>query len=115
MSPGRRANVMCGNSKILAACIPASHGRKPVRFGPIITFALRLVLGSLFIFVWQVRTHAQNLATTLTSAPQLCWQAVASSADGTKLVAVANGGSYGALYTSSDSSRTWISNSAPSL
>lgn len=41
---------------------------------------------------------------TLTSAPFTNWTAVASSADGSRLVAVAGGG---AIYTSSDSGATW--------
>jgi len=48
---------------------------------------------------------------TLTTAPSSSWQAVASSADGTRLVAVVfNGG----IYTSADSGATWVQNtSAP--
>ena len=51
-----------------------------------------------------------------TNAPALPWQSIASSADGTKLVAVA-GGFYvsGPIYTSVDSGSTWTSNNAPVL
>ena len=56
-----------------------------------------------------------------TSAPSNSWSAVASSADGAKLVAVAvphwYGGEYvgdGAIYSSLDSGVTWIRTSAPS-
>jgi hypothetical protein len=47
---------------------------------------------------------------TLTSAPITNWQAVASSADGTKLVAVVNGGP---IYTSADSGASWSITTAP--
>lgn len=45
------------------------------------------------------------------SLPNLYWIAVGSSADGTKLVALANGTN--AFYSSSDSGTTWVSNSMP--
>lgn len=49
---------------------------------------------------------------TQTSAPTNNWWSVASSANGSKLVAVANGGG---IYTSSDSGNTWVpNNNAPS-
>lgn len=48
---------------------------------------------------------------TPSTAPKLQWQAIASSADGSQLVAVvANGGS---IYTSADSGDTWVLSSAP--
>lgn len=46
----------------------------------------------------------------LTSAPAASWYGVASSADGSKLVAVVSGGS---IYTSTNSGSSWISNNAP--
>jgi hypothetical protein len=52
---------------------------------------------------------AQNW--TLTSAPTDSWRALASSADGTKLVAVASGG---LVYTSPDSGTNWYAKNAPS-
>jgi hypothetical protein len=45
-----------------------------------------------------------------TSAPTNHWAAVSSSADGSKLVAVAKGGP---IYTSRDSGATWMATSAP--
>src|SRR5208283_2364388 len=46
---------------------------------------------------------------TLTSAPANNWSSVASSADGSKLVATVNGGG---IYTSTDSGTTWTPTSA---
>lgn len=50
-----------------------------------------------------------------TSAPNQHWQCIASSADGSKLVAVAdnNNGNIGVIYTSTNSGTTWTSNNAP--
>ena len=58
--------------------------------------------------------QAQNW--TLTSAPNNSWTSVASSADGTKLVASANayGMAPGEIYTSADSGATWIRADVPS-
>jgi uncharacterized repeat protein (TIGR01451 family) len=50
-----------------------------------------------------------NLAT---NAPALVWDGIASSADGSKLVAVSDGGS---IFSSADSGITWQSNNAPSM
>src|SRR5882762_3964943 len=47
---------------------------------------------------------------TLTSAPNKNWLSVASSADGSKLVAVVGPGR---IYTSTNSGATWISNNVP--
>jgi len=47
---------------------------------------------------------------TRTSAPTNAWACIASSADGTKLAAVASGAS---IYTSADSGATWRSNNVP--
>ena len=53
--------------------------------------------------------------TAQNGSPVEIWQSVASSSDGTKLVAVATPGSYGQIYTSGDSGVTWtVQNSAPS-
>ncbi|MGO9704396.1 MAG: WD40/YVTN/BNR-like repeat-containing protein [Limisphaerales bacterium] len=55
-----------------------------------------------------------------TSAPETNWNAVASSADGSRLVAVAGGSKNpeipvlnGPIYTSTNSGMTWVSNSVP--
>ena len=50
---------------------------------------------------------------TLTGAPGIQWQSVASSSDGTHLVAVANGIG-GGIYTSTNSGTTWTLTGAPS-
>ena len=47
---------------------------------------------------------------TATSAPVTNWSSVASSADGSKLVAAVNGG---LIYTSTNSGSTWVATSAP--
>ena len=47
---------------------------------------------------------------TQTTAPRLSWAPVASSADGTKLVAAGQG-----IYTSADSGATWTQTTAPDL
>ena len=52
--------------------------------------------------------HAQNW--TQTSAPSNHWQSVASSADGSKLIALADSWTY---YTSTNSGYTWTSNREP--
>lgn len=49
---------------------------------------------------------------TLTGAPTKNWTAVASSADGSKLVTVAGSGG---IYSSTNYGATWISNTAPNL
>ena len=53
-----------------------------------------------------------------TNAPIEYWNAIASLADGTKLVAAANPSGFGIttpgpIYTSSDSGVTWVSNNVP--
>jgi hypothetical protein len=54
-----------------------------------------------------------------TIAPNEQWQSIASSADGTKLVAVADNNpdnmGIGVIYTSTNSGSTWTSNNAPNL
>jgi hypothetical protein len=47
---------------------------------------------------------------TQTGLPNASWPSIASSADGTKLVAVTYGSG---IYTSTDSGNTWISNNVP--
>jgi hypothetical protein len=63
-----------------------------------------------------------NAGSTWTqgNAPNLYWRAVASSADGTKLVAVTYGGlnnddRIGGIYTSTDSGMSWQKTAAPTL
>jgi hypothetical protein len=59
---------------------------------------------------------AQNWTTT--SAPGANWISIASSADGTKLVAAEQGSSpdwLGLIYTSTNSGATWTPTGAPSL
>jgi hypothetical protein len=68
--------------------------------------ALGAVLGGLSAAVSP--SPAQNW--TRTSAPITNWSCVASSADGTRLVAAVNGG---LIYTSTDSGATWMATSAP--
>ena len=60
---------------------------------------------------------AQPWATT--TAPNLSWKALASSADGTRLVAAANTKSYGSgvpapIYVSTNAGATWIQTGTPS-
>src|SRR5690242_11202749 len=50
---------------------------------------------------------------TQTSAPSASWSCIASSADGSRLAAIATGGN-GGVWTSADSGNTWTSNSIPS-
>jgi photosystem II stability/assembly factor-like uncharacterized protein len=61
--------------------------------------------------------HSTNSGVNWSSnnAPSAEWEALASSADGTKLVAVGSdsSGSFGVVYTSTDSGNTWVSNSLP--
>ena len=55
---------------------------------------------------------------TLSSAPGTNWNAIAASADGTRLAAVVGGGisgtGYGGIYTSINSGSTWTQTTAPS-
>ena len=52
---------------------------------------------------------------TQTSAPASYWTCVASSADGTRLIAAQRNqyGGSGAIYTSVDGGVTWLSNNVP--
>jgi hypothetical protein len=60
-----------------------------------------------------IYTSADSGATwTLTSAPFTNWQSVASSADGTKLVAAVKGGQ---IYTSTNSGLTWMAANVPRI
>jgi hypothetical protein len=60
---------------------------------------------------WFICTSTNSGATwTQTSAPHYAWTSLASSTDGTRLVAVANGGVF---YTSTNSGDTWASANAP--
>ena len=68
------------------------------------------VLGAMLLGI----NPATAQSWTQTSAPLRSWTAVASSADGTKLVAVANDLPAGAVYLSTDSGATWTPASAPS-
>jgi hypothetical protein len=72
------------------------------------------VLGSLFAVVNPA--FAQNWNWTRTAAPFRQWSSVATSADGTKLVAagLVVAGGWG-IYTSPDSGATWISNNVLGL
>jgi hypothetical protein len=62
-------------------------------------------------------SEAQTWIQTI--APNENWQSIASSADGTKLVAVADNNpastGNGVIYTSTNSGSTWMSNNAPNL
>jgi hypothetical protein len=60
---------------------------------------------------WIYMSADSGATWTQTSAPNETWWSVASSSDGTKLVAVAFGGG---IYTSADSGATWTQTSAPS-
>ncbi|HVU28730.1 MAG TPA: hypothetical protein VHG71_13495 [Verrucomicrobiae bacterium] len=63
---------------------------------------------------WLVNADSVSAQTwTQTSAPNISWQAIASSADGVKLVAVKP--YIPAIYTSTNSGTSWISNNAPSI
>src|SRR5437773_5338797 len=69
-------------------------------------------LGGLFGLAYPAFAHGW----TRTSAPTTNWSAVASSADGRKLVAVVfsdNQGNPGPIYTSVDSGATWTMTTAP--
>jgi len=70
---------------------------------------LRLLVGAFGCLFTAVNPLSAQ-TWTLTSAPTTAWTSVASSADGSKLVAAANGGG---IYTSTDSGATWTLTSAP--
>ena len=71
---------------------------------------LQWVLVASVILFSSVDSAIAQIWTQATNAPSKTWWSVASSADGTKLVAAAYGG---AIYTSPDSGVTWISNNVP--
>src|SRR6266545_2194954 len=72
---------------------------------------------SLRTAVWVVILAAMNPALAQewvqTSAPITNWSAIASSADGTKLVAVVSGTQPSPIYTSTNAGLTWMRTSAP--
>lgn len=76
-----------------------------------------LLMATLFAVQFAVpsRGFAQNWKKSFTSPSLVYWVSVASSADGTKLIAVGNSSPTGAsaIYTSTNSGTTWMSNSAP--
>ncbi|MDA8173964.1 MAG: hypothetical protein M0018_05145, partial [Nitrospiraceae bacterium] len=67
------------------------------------------------VFNGGIYTSSNSGSTwTQTSAPVVSyWQAVASSSDGTHLVAASTGNGSWGIYTSSDSGSTWAQTSAP--
>jgi hypothetical protein len=73
---------------------------------------VKFPLGHLRLMAFAVFCPGAILAQvwTPTSAPTKNWQAVAMSADGSKLVAAANAGG---IFTSTNFGATWISNNAP--
>src|SRR5882724_6962882 len=66
------------------------------------------VLVALVFVVSLYRVHAQSW--TMTSAPVTNWQAVACSADGSKIVAAVNGAP---IYISTNSGGSWLASTAP--
>jgi len=69
---------------------------------------------------WICTSTDSGATWTLSGAPVLSyWRSVASSADGTKLVAAESDINFpwgtGSIYTSTDSGATWISNNVPGL
>src|ERR1700723_3356993 len=73
----------------------------------------KMLLPSTAIFMMVNSVFAQTW--TQTSAPSTNWFGIVSSADGSKLVAVANNANFGAgpIYTSTNSGTTWTLSSAP--
>jgi photosystem II stability/assembly factor-like uncharacterized protein len=57
-----------------------------------------------------ISTNAGTTWTSVVSVPSTNWEAIVSSADGTKLAAIARSG---LVYTSPDSGTTWRSNNLP--
>ena len=72
-------------------------------------FGLVLALTSAALAATIAPTSGQDWV--LTSAPSTNWSCVASSADGSKLVAAVDGG---LIYTSTNSGGTWVPTTAPS-
>src|SRR5205807_2737293 len=56
---------------------------------------------------------AQDWKQVFSTTPRISWGSVVSSADGSRLAAVGNIDTNGAIYTSTDSGISWVSNSAP--
>src|ERR1700733_4560704 len=69
----------------------------------------KFMLWAAILFCSAKFDFASAQSWTRTSAPTNAWTAVATSADGTRLVAV--GGNF--IYTSTNYGSTWISNNAP--
>ena len=76
---------------------------KPIRIIPALSLGVVLLFGSVSLILGQ--------SWRVTSAPINPWTSVASSADGSNLVAVANG----SIFTSADSGVTWTNRQAPRL
>src|SRR5438876_162512 len=74
-------------------------------------FLTTLVFSALCIAI----DSASAQSWTQTTAPSNYWTAVASSADGAKLIAVATEGTIHekSIYTSTNGGATWLSNSVP--
>jgi hypothetical protein len=71
-----------------------------------------LSLTSAGVFLGAIHAFSVSAQTwSPTTAPAHSWSSVAMSADGTRIVAVAN---VGPIYTSANYGSTWVSNSAPS-
>src|SRR5476651_674465 len=65
--------------------------------------------------VWSGLNFACAQTWTQTSAPSNYWASVASSADGSKLVAAVISGSGGSIYISTNSGTDWTLTTAPSV
>src|SRR5690349_20272857 len=82
-----------------------SRAKQPAALSLIILFGMLLAGADAPAQTW-----------TKTSAPKYYWWSVASSADGSKLVALIGGVPYAtAIYTSADGGASWISNNVPSV
>jgi photosystem II stability/assembly factor-like uncharacterized protein len=77
------------------------------------TNGTKLVAAGAYGVTYQIytSTNSGTTWTLITNVPNLNWYSVASSLDGTKLVALAWQAS--AVYTSADSGATWVSNAIP--
>jgi photosystem II stability/assembly factor-like uncharacterized protein len=86
----------------------------PTQSGPIPAFGWRL----LFFCIWlMILGPAFAQTWTNTGAPTMTWFSVATSADGTKLIAASASnplGDYGSVYTSSNGGAVWTQTLAPS-
>jgi len=88
-----------------------SNGKSPQMKARLHPFS-RIGLPLAVFFGLFATTHTLAQKWTETGAGSNYWQCIASSADGSKLVAVTGGGSiaYGLIYTSTNSGATWKSN-----